>query len=77
LQVAVDDQVRDFRLEEGVEAIAPLPNLHLIHRHLDRFWRLIDALEHGTDLPRAWLVGVEREDGLFPQLNAADWASRG
>lgn len=48
-----------------------------IRRHLDRFWRLIDALEHGTDLPREWLVGVEREDGLFPQLNAADWATRG
>lgn len=47
-----------------------------IRRHLDRFWRLIDALEHGTDLPREWLVGVEREDGLFPQLNAADWATR-
>lgn len=47
-----------------------------IRRHLDRFWRLIDALEHGTDLPREWLVGVEREDGLFPELNAADWATR-
>ena len=37
-----------------------------IRRHLDRFWRLIDALEHGTDLPREWLVGVEREDGAVP-----------
>ncbi len=48
-----------------------------IRRHLDRFWRLMDAIERGTELPEEWLAGVEREDGLFPQLNAADWATRG
>jgi 1,4-alpha-glucan branching enzyme len=48
-----------------------------IHRHLDRFWRLLDALEQGTSLPRGWLQALERDDGLFPALNAADWASRG
>ncbi|MFM7087318.1 MAG: glycoside hydrolase family 57 protein [Cyanobium sp.] len=46
-----------------------------IHRHLDRFWRLIDAIENGTPLPPAWLAAVQREDGLFPLLNAADWAT--
>jgi 1,4-alpha-glucan branching enzyme len=46
-----------------------------INRHLNRFWRLLDAVEHGTSLPEPWLRGVEREDGLFPSLNAADWAS--
>ena len=46
-----------------------------IHRHLDRFWRLIDAIDHGTPLPPAWLAAVAREDGLFPLLNAADWAT--
>jgi 1,4-alpha-glucan branching enzyme len=46
-----------------------------IHRHLDRFWRLIDAIEHGTELPPAWLAAVQLEDGLFPLLNAADWAT--
>ncbi|MEB3351500.1 MAG: 1,4-alpha-glucan branching protein domain-containing protein [Cyanobacteriota bacterium] len=45
-----------------------------IHRHLDRFWRLIDAIENGTPLPPQWLAAVERDDGLFPDLNAADWA---
>jgi 1,4-alpha-glucan branching enzyme len=45
-----------------------------IHRHLDRFWRLIDAIENGTHLPAGWLEAVERDDGLFPDLNAADWA---
>ncbi len=46
-----------------------------INRHLDRYWRLMDAINHGTDLPEEWLAGVQREDGLFPELNAADWAS--
>ncbi|KEF41775.1 MAG: glycoside hydrolase family 57 [Cyanobium sp. CACIAM 14] len=46
-----------------------------IHRHLDRFWRLMDAIENGSNLPKEWLQGVEREDGLFPELNAADWAT--
>jgi 1,4-alpha-glucan branching enzyme len=46
-----------------------------IERHLDRFWRLIDAIEHGQPPPQAWLEAVQREDGLFPLLNAADWIS--
>ncbi|MEI6032631.1 MAG: 1,4-alpha-glucan branching protein domain-containing protein [Synechococcaceae cyanobacterium ELA739] len=46
-----------------------------IHRHLDRFWRLMDAIENGTPLPDHWLAAVRREDGLFPDLNAADWAT--
>jgi 1,4-alpha-glucan branching enzyme len=47
-----------------------------IQRHLDRFWRLLDAIDNGTSLPEQWLQAVQREDGLFPQLNAADWVSR-
>ena len=47
-----------------------------IERHLDRFWRLMDALNNNTALPPGWLAAVEREDGLFPLLNAADWVSR-
>ena len=47
-----------------------------IHRHLDRFWRLLDAINSGSTLPQAWLAGVRREDGLFPLLNAADWVSQ-
>jgi 1,4-alpha-glucan branching enzyme len=46
-----------------------------INRHLDRFWRLLDAVERGSGPPEAWLAAVEREDGLFPDLNAADWAT--
>jgi 1,4-alpha-glucan branching enzyme len=48
-----------------------------IQRHLDRFWRLLDAINTGTPLPDPWLQAVQREDGLFPQLNAADWVTRG
>ncbi len=45
-----------------------------IHRHLDRFWRLLAAVD-GRELPTAdWLAAVQREDGLFPLVNAADWA---
>ncbi len=47
-----------------------------IERHLDRFWRLMDAINNNTPLPEGWLAAVEREDGLFPLLNAADWVSR-
>jgi 1,4-alpha-glucan branching enzyme len=46
-----------------------------IHRHLDRFWRLIDAIETSRLPTDEWLRAVRREDGLFPNLNAADWAS--
>ena len=47
-----------------------------IERHLDRFWRLMDAINNNTPLPQGWLAAVEREDSLFPLLNAADWVSR-
>jgi len=46
-----------------------------IHRHLDRFWRLMQAIDAGTDLPPLWLEAVRREDGLFPLLSGAEWAS--
>ena len=47
-----------------------------IERHLDRFWRLLDAIDHGTDLPAPWLQGIQREDGLFPRIDAADWLAQ-
>ncbi|MBM5808789.1 MAG: DUF1957 domain-containing protein [Cyanobacteria bacterium M_surface_9_m1_291] len=46
-----------------------------IERHLDRFWRLMDAINNNTPLPEGWLEAVQQEDGLFPLLNAADWVS--
>jgi 1,4-alpha-glucan branching enzyme len=46
-----------------------------IHRHLDRFWRLMDAIDHGHTPDGEWLQAVGLEDGLFPGLNAADWAT--
>ncbi|MFM9071954.1 MAG: glycoside hydrolase family 57 protein [Cyanobium sp.] len=47
-----------------------------IHRHLDRFWRLMDAIENSTPLQPEWTQAVEREDALFPTRNAADWTTR-
>ena len=47
-----------------------------IQRHLQRFWRLIGAIDHGDDLPEGWLEAIEREDHLFPGLNVVDWATR-
>jgi len=46
-----------------------------IHRHLDRFWRLLSSLRCDGVLEESWLAAVEQEDGLFPLVNAADWAS--
>jgi 1,4-alpha-glucan branching enzyme len=46
-----------------------------IQRHLDRFWRLMDAIDNGSELPGGWLQAVRREDRLFPGLNAADWVT--
>ncbi|MCP9799844.1 glycoside hydrolase family 57 protein [Synechococcus sp. RedBA-s] len=46
-----------------------------IHRHLDRFWRLMHAIDTGAALADGWLEAIEAEDCLLPQLNAADWAS--
>ena len=46
-----------------------------IERHLDRFWRLMDAIENQSALPEGWLEAIGEEDGLFPLLNAADWVS--
>jgi 1,4-alpha-glucan branching enzyme len=46
-----------------------------IERHLDRFWRLINAIETNTPPPAAWLRALQHEDGLFPRLNAADWVT--
>ena len=37
--------------------------------------RLMDAIEHGQPPGAEWLQAVGREDGLFPTLNAADWAT--
>jgi 1,4-alpha-glucan branching enzyme len=45
-----------------------------IERHLKRFWCLIEAINTNIPPPEGWLEAVQREDGLFPLINAADWA---
>ena len=44
-----------------------------INRHLDRFWRLIDALEKNKDLSSEELFEIENEDSLFPLIQPKDW----
>ncbi len=45
-----------------------------IHRHLNRFWQLMHAINTKEPLPEDWLATLESEDGLFPLIQAADWA---
>jgi 1,4-alpha-glucan branching enzyme len=35
----------------------------------------MDAIDHGCTPALEWFQAVGREDGLFPGLNAADWAT--
>jgi 1,4-alpha-glucan branching enzyme len=35
----------------------------------------MDAIDNGRTPNPEWLEAVRREDGLFPLLNAADWAT--
>ena len=46
-----------------------------IERHLERFWRLIAAIERREQLPEGWLEELEEEDALFPLIQPADWSS--
>ena len=46
-----------------------------IERHLERFWRLIAAIERREQLPQGWLEELEGEDALFPLIQPADWSS--
>jgi 1,4-alpha-glucan branching enzyme len=45
-----------------------------IQRHLGRFWTLLAAIDNKEPLTEGWLEAVQAEDGLFPLINAADWA---
>jgi 1,4-alpha-glucan branching enzyme len=48
-----------------------------IERHLERFWRLMAAIDGREDLPEQWLEEVEAEDALFPLIQPADWRNVG
>ena len=48
-----------------------------IHRHLNRFWQLMHAINNNEQLPEDWLTAVESEDNLFPLIHASDWAQLG
>ncbi len=44
-----------------------------IHRHLDRFWSLIRAIDGQIELPESNLMMLEEEDCLFPTIQVDDW----
>ncbi len=44
-----------------------------INRHLKRFWILISSLEEKDYLPISDLIEFEKEDSIFPLIEANDW----
>ena len=48
-----------------------------IERHLERFWRLITAIDERQDVPEDWLDNVRRDDRLFPLIQPLDWVKTG
>ncbi len=44
-----------------------------ILRHLDRFWKLTEAIKSEKDLSQEWIRKLEIEDGLFPLIQTTDW----
>ncbi len=45
-----------------------------IHRHLNRFWTLIDFLDKEEDITKETLNNLENEDCLFPLIDIKDWS---
>ena len=44
-----------------------------IDRHLKRFWLLINSLGNDEELPQEKLLVLEKEDCIFPLVQANDW----
>ncbi len=44
-----------------------------IHRHLARFWILINSLEFSKSFPESQLIEFEKEDNIFPLIKTSDW----
>ncbi len=44
-----------------------------IERHLKRFWLLINSLGNDEGLPQSKLMELEKEDCIFPLIQANDW----
>ena len=41
--------------------------------HLNRFWKLIKAIEEEQSLEESFLSNIEQEDSLFPLIETNDW----
>ena len=44
-----------------------------IHRHLSRFWRLIDIFQKRKEDDIAFLEKIEEDDNIFPDIRIEDW----
>ena len=44
-----------------------------IERHLFRFWKLIEMIKNNSDVNLKFLVDVEEEDKVFPNIEIDDW----
>ncbi|ABX09056.1 glycoside hydrolase family 57 protein [Prochlorococcus marinus] len=44
-----------------------------IHRHLNRFWNLMQAIESKNGMSESELKELELEDSIFPLIHANDW----
>ena len=44
-----------------------------IDRHLSRFWRLVDMVNQISDLDLNFLISIEEEDRIFPDIQIKDW----
>ncbi len=45
-----------------------------IHRHLERFWRLIEIIEGHKTFSEEYLGQLEKEDNIFPMIQIKDWS---
>ena len=44
-----------------------------IHRHLNRFWKLVESLRNNQGMDDVELKKIEDEDSIFPLIRANDW----
>ncbi len=47
-----------------------------ISRHLERFWKLIEAIDKNTIPSEEFLKKIEEEDSVFPLIDINDWSKK-
>ena len=44
-----------------------------IHRHLFRFWKLVEMIKNLSKTNLRFLENIEEEDKIFPDIQIEDW----